>query len=276
MKVTGIWGSRHFNRFNYPNLKSLIRDKPAFDLIIVSVKSFDTERAAQMISKFKNRQSVILLLQNGLGNIEIFERYFPKKDLLAGRVIFGVERKSGGIKITVSAEPTAIGETSSQKVTKRVRDIATRISDSGIPCVSHKDVRSLLWKKVVYNCALNPLASLIGCHYGYLGEQRFTRMMMEQVIDEVYQIAQRKKVCLDPHTAKGFTQLFYKKLLPRTYRHHPSMLQDLQRGSPTEIDALNGAISKLGVQLKIQTPANTLLTRLIKELECKRDSVRKS
>jgi len=138
---------------------------------------------------------------------------------------------------------------------------------AGIPTVTTPDIENLLWGKVIYNAALNPLASWLGCHYGLLGEHGLTRQAMEKVVAEIYEVARKAKVHLTPATADKYRKLFYSTLLPRTYDHRPSMLADLEQGRRTEIDAMNGAIVRLGKKFKVKTPVNRLLMKLIKEKE---------
>jgi len=174
-----------------------------------------------------------------------------------------VEIEPGKIRVTVSADETRIGETLVKKVTDRVEALARIFSEAGLPTRPVPDVEQYLWAKLIYNCALNPLASLLGVHYGALTESEATRFLMEEIIREAYRVAKRKKVKLDPPAAESYIRLFYRKLVPLTYDHHPSMLQDLRQGKRTEIDALNGAIVRLGRSVSRAVPFNHLLTELI-------------
>lgn len=289
LKVTGIWG-RHTFRFKelVTCIHDLDRSRP-FDLILCTVKSYSTAKAAGLIkqildiqgtgldkqsrpvSHFRtNSKTMVVSLQNGLGNIEALCDVLPKKQILAGRVIFGVElKKPGQIHISVIAAPTAIGEIMKRQITPRVKKIAKTFKDAGLSSVAVRDVRSLLWAKVIYNAALNPLASLLETHYGFLGKNKSTRTTMDLVMEEIYAVAKKAGIVLQPRTVVAYKKLFYKKLLPRTYDHHPSMLQDLQHGRSTEIDALNGMIVALGKKYKVAVPVNKLLTHLIKAEEGK-------
>lgn len=263
LKLSGIWGKHHFKNFHYAtDSKDLVRQ--SFDLVLVTVKAYDTDKAAQQLKKIITRRTLILSLQNGLGNIEALQNYFPKNQILAGRVIFGaILSKPGQVKITVMANPTAIGETSVPKITPRVKNIVAAFKKAGLPVVTTPNVQSVLWTKVIYNCALNPLASLLDCHYGYLMEKEETRLVMDEVIFEIYDLASKMKVKLNPPSVEKYQKLFYTQSVPRTYHHHPSMLQDLRHGKRTEIDALNGQIAKLGEKHKVPTPVNALLTQMI-------------
>lgn len=278
LRVSGIWGRHVFRRLGLEtDFGRIVRGKPDFDWVLVTVKAYHTGRAAADVKKILRPGTLVISLQNGLGNIETLRRRIPAGQLAAGRVIFGVElpaagpagndRRAGSIRITVSAAPTAIGETGVKKITPRVLRIAREFSECGISAVPSADIESLLWAKVIYNSALNPLASLLGSHYGLLGKLAGTRRIMETVIREIYAVAKKSGVRLDPRTAALYEKLFYSRLLPLTYHHHPSMLQDLERGRRTEIGALNGAIARLGARLGVPVPVNAALARLIRRME---------
>jgi 2-dehydropantoate 2-reductase len=269
LHISGIWGKHHFKKFHLESdSKKLLSQKIPFDLILLTVKSYDTEKAAQDIRKLITSNTVVISLQNGLGNIEALHKKLAARQVLGGRVIFGAALpKPGQIKITVMAEPTAIGETSEKRLTPRVKEIARLFSKAGVPSVPTADIESVLWRKVIYNCALNPLASLLSCHYGKLTEEIESRLVMAEVVCEIYDVAKKSAVKLDPATPKDYLRLFYSKLVARTYDHRPSMLQDLEKGKRTEIDALNAAIVKLGKKYGVKTPINAKLAELIKRKE---------
>lgn len=269
LTVSGIWGRHHFPRFSFAlSLAQVKKFKTRFDLVLITVKAYDTERAAREIKKIAGPKTLLLSLQNGLGNIEALHRYFPKKRVLAGRIIFGVEMLAPArVKVTVMAEPSAIGETYKKGKSARAIKIAAMLSRAGVPAAVCQDVKALLWAKVIYNCALNPLASVLGSHYGFLMEKEITRMLMDEAVREIYAVAKKARVYLKPETAEEYLALFYSKLVPRTYAHHPSMLQDLRNGKKTEIEALNGAIAKIGKKFSVPTPVNAMLADMIRQKE---------
>jgi 2-dehydropantoate 2-reductase len=92
---------------------------------------------------------------------------------------------------------------------------------------------------------------------------------MDRIVDEAFLVAETKGVELLWNTVDDYHALFYRHLVPSTSNHQSSMLQDLQRGRRTEIDAINGAIWRYGQQLGIPTPFNEIMTRLIWERERK-------
>jgi 2-dehydropantoate 2-reductase len=134
---------------------------------------------------------------------------------------------------------------------------------AGIRAEATDQVLAVLWSKVLYNAALNPLGALLEVHYGALGEDPDLRAIMDGVIEESFEVAIRKGVPLPWKSAAEYRELFYGQLVPDTFAHRSSMLQDLERGRRTEIQAINGQVCRYGVEVGVPTPYNELLTRLI-------------
>jgi len=87
---------------------------------------------------------------------------------------------------------------------------------------------------------------------------------MRKIIHEIYLVASAKGLELEPKTREEFTKLLFNRLVPLTYLHRPSMLQDIEKGKRTEIDYLNGMIAQMGKDLGVHTPANQIISELIK------------
>jgi len=124
--------------------------------------------------------------------------------------------------------------------------------------------------KILYNCALNPLGAILGVHYGALGEAPETRAVMDAVIDEAFGVIDAHGLPCLWKNADAFREAFYGRQVPATYDHRPSMLQDLEAGKRTEIDALNGAIVRLAGRKRLPAPVNETIVRLIRFLEARR------
>lgn len=262
--ISGIWGTKIIDNLKLASDFSEI--KGDFDLILVTVKSYDTEEAGKDIKKILGEETLVIHLQNGLGNAEILLKYIPEDRLITGRVIFGVEIEPGMVEITVSADETVIGTLGSVPgpTLMRVADIFSRAE---IPCRTANDISKYLWAKTLYNCALNPLATLLEVPYGFLADNEYTIRIMDGVIDEIYDVGSLLGVKFDPETPEGYKKIFYSQLIPVTAEHHASMLQDIRKGKRTEIDALCGAIVRYGEELNVETPYNSFLADLIKAKE---------
>jgi 2-dehydropantoate 2-reductase len=267
LEIKGIWGEHKVT-----NLATFVStmDIPhqRFDLILITTKSYDTEQAVRQVYPLVSPDSVVVSLQNGLGNVEAISEVIGPSRTLGGRVIFGVElRTPGQVEVTVYQDKVMLGSPTGAVPQERVEGIAKAFTGAGIPCEPTTEITKYIWGKVLYNCCLNALSALLECNYGELGERKETREIMSQVIAEAFIVAKRKGVALMWQGPQEYEQLLLDVLIPDTYAHHSSMLQDVRQGRRTEIDSMNGAIAKLGAEAGVETPTNLLLTRLMKAKE---------
>lgn len=267
--VDGIWGEHRFAGFELATDVTALR-RP-FDAVLLPVKSFDTRAVSETVAPLLAADGVILSLQNGLGNVETVEAVVGPERALGARVIFGATLTAPGrVRVTVFADPTAIGALVPGQHPRRdaaARRWAAAIDAAGIPAVYSEQLAAQLWAKVFYNAALNPLGALLGVHYGALPQNPHTRGVMDAVIDEAFAVARAEGVVLPWASAAAYRDEFYGRLVPSTYDHHSSMLQDLSRARRTEIDAINGAVWRRGERLGVATPVNEALTRLLRTVE---------
>ena len=270
LQIEGIWGAHQIkDLLAYSNSEHLKEDHAGtFDLILLTVKSYDTVAALADIVNIINNKTIVLSLQNGLGNIEAVSKALGQEQTLGGRVIFGAETAvPGAVKVTVSADDVVIGKISPNTSLEKVEEIASLFSFAGIKTRTTPEIDKFIWGKVIYNCALNGLASLLNINYGQLLDSEHTKDIMRRIVGEVYLIAQKKGIALEPATKEEYIKTLFNRLIPLTSSHRPSMLQDIEKGKKTEIDALNGAIIRMGKDASISAPTNQLITELIKYKE---------
>jgi len=266
--IDGIWGSRRVRGLSAYTSLSGISDPSPFDIVLLSVKSYDTGRALNEIVQSLPVMTPVVSLQNGLGNVEMIAAVTGADKTIGGRMIFGVEfNEPGHVTVTVSADNTKIGGLPGGIDPAFVRELAKTITAAGIPTDAVPDIGRYIWGKVLYNCALNGLATVMNVHYGKLLSHEGTREIMAHVIDEIFLVAQAKGVKLDWDNPGDYRTALFDVLIPRTFEHHPSMLQDIQHGKKTEIDALNGAVVSMAAECGIEAPYNWTLTQLIKAKE---------
>jgi 2-dehydropantoate 2-reductase len=169
--------------------------------------------------------------------------------------------------VTVIANPSALGVYAQPGPEDRVRALVAAMDAAGIPTVYSDRIATVLWGKIAYNCALNPLSGLLDVPYGVLAETEHTRAMLREIVTELYAVANAMQVQLEPATAAEYIDLLFDKLIPPTAAHYASMREDFLQKRRTEIDALNGAICRYGESLGVPCPTNTTLTRLVKARE---------
>ncbi|MFC1672032.1 ketopantoate reductase family protein [Planctomycetota bacterium] len=272
LAITGIWGDRQVTGIDTrPTTQNASGE---FDAIFITVKSFDTRVATEQVKHLLKKDALLVSLQNGIGNVEEIADTAEHAHVLGGRVIFGITIiEPGSIEITVYTQPVMIGfpgfnlADQPPRVVDKARDLAREINHAGVPCEYTEEIDKHLWAKLMYNCALNPLGALRGVHYGALGEDPETRTMMDDIVREIFAVARAKRLELFWKKPEEFLELFYDKLLPDTFHHRSSMLQDIERDRTTEIDSLCGIVARYGEETGIPTPLNTSLSEQIKTLE---------
>jgi 2-dehydropantoate 2-reductase len=264
LTITGIWGDYRMKAFElFRSAQAVEKAGIAYDLIILTVKAHDTEAAVKELARLMRPETMLLSLQNGLGNIETILKYVPADQYLVGRIIFGVESEPGSARVTVTADDTVIGPAPGGKPKLSAERMAHNLSLCKIPSRAVADILPVIWAKVIYNCALNPICSLHDIRYGQILDSPETVAEMEAVVRECYAVGLKKGIRLEPVDADAYLKLLKETLIPRTAGHHPSMLQDLRKGKRTDIESLNGAIVRLGEGVGIPAPANRRLTAAI-------------
>jgi 2-dehydropantoate 2-reductase len=232
--------------------------------ILLTVKSYDTAAMAAAVAPFLAPDGVLVSLQNGLGNVEAAERVLGAGRVLGARVIFGAELVAPGhTRVTVYADPVLIG-TLDGRGSAAAERWAGALAAAGIPAEPTPELLAELWGKVIYNAALNPLGALLAMRYGEVAAHPDTRAILETVIEEAFSVARADDVALRWPNAMAYRDVFYGRLVPATADHWPSMLRDLERGRPTEIDAMNGYIAARGAVHGVPAPVNATLTRLVR------------
>lgn len=261
--IQGIWGEHLVNNLDTFVSPTELPSEP-WDLIIIATKSYDVREAAVQTLPLLSQGTIVMTVQNGLGNIESSSEVVGRNRAVGARVIFGVEIVAPGrVVITVYADKVVLGSPGQGVEHQRVEEIARAFNQAGIPAEATTEIEKFIWGKVLYNCCLNALSALLEVNYGELMEHPETRRVMSDVIAEIFAVARKKGVALAWDSPPEYQELLLGRLIPDTYAHRASMLQDILNGKRTEIDSMNGAVAVFGEQLGIATPVNCLLTQLI-------------
>jgi 2-dehydropantoate 2-reductase len=225
-------------------------------LALVLVKAWQTERAGRQLKECLAENGLAITLQNGLGNWETLSQNLGSQRVALGSTTTGATvlgpglvREGGQGVISMERHP-ALGPMVE----------ALRSAKFDVQAVD--DAQSLIWGKLVINAAINPLTALFRVPNGKLLERPSAREMMGALANEAAQVAAAEKIHLpfpDPVAAA-------EEVASKTAENHSSMLQDILRGAPTEIDAICGAVVKVAQKHKMDTPVNWACWKLVKAL----------
>lgn len=223
---------------------------------LVLVKAWQTERAAEQLKVCLARDGLAVTLQNGLGNREALAR-----SLGSHRVALGVT--TTGATLLGPGQVRAGGEgIISIEYNPDLGTIEEALKSAGFQVEIVPDAQSLIWGKLVINAAINPLTAILHVPNGRLLELPSARDLMRALAEETARVAEAENISLpfsDPVAASEQVAL-------RTAANHSSMLQDVLRGAPTEIDAICGAVAGVGQRHHLDTPANWVCWNLIKAM----------
>ena len=223
---------------------------------IVLVKAWQTERVASQLKECLAGDGIALTLQNGLGNRETLVQSLGLNRVTLGSTTTGATLlgpghvKAGGEGIISLEQNQALGP------------LVAGLKSAGFNIQVVEDTRALIWGKLVINAAINPLTALLRVKNGELLERPPARELMGQLAAETAQVARAENIQLpfdDPVKAA-------EDVARKTSENTSSMLQDVLRGAPTEIDAICGAVVQAGQKYGIESPVNQMCWQLVTAL----------
>ena len=242
------------------------------DLVVVLVKSYRTAEAAEQAAVILNPDGLAITLQNGLGNAEQLAAKVGEARAAQGITSLGsIMVEPGRIRFTGLGQ-TALGLSTSLGTEKLnlLKDLGQILTSLNLPLELSEEVAALVWAKLVVNCAINPLTALLECANGQLLERPAALELMDAAATEAAQIAQASGVRLLYPVEQAHLQA--RRVAELTTTNISSMLTDVRRGRPTEIEAINGAVDRLAANLGLAAPVNRTLYLLIKALVWKSES----
>jgi len=231
------------------------------DLFILTVKSYDTEKAILNAKKIIGKKTVVLSLQNGLDNINKIEKIVDKKNIICGVTTCGAFFKKPGIIEHTGTGLTIIGELNS-KNTERINNINNVFSKSGIKTNVSQDILKEIWTKAIINASINPLTAVFKCKNGHLLKNPILEKIVEKICIESTSIVNANNICISNKDIIRKT----KDVIKKTSENLSSMYQSCMKGRKTEIDSINGKFVDLGIKLNEEREINEIIINSIKIL----------
>lgn len=234
------------------------------DLVIVFAKATATAAVAQAAAGAIGEATLLLTLQNGLGNVEALRAHAPGERLLAGVSMYGTELVGPGHITALGSGETLFGPVAPHGAAAAER-VGSALAAAGIPTRVAADAMSVIWAKVAFNCVMNTVCSIGSIPVSALALYGEFDALAQSVLDEVAAVARAEGVTVDTAAALRVMKAQFDPSASGS--HLASMLQDLMNGRRTEIAHLNGAVAARAAAHGIDAPVNTLITRLIQLLE---------
>lgn len=232
--------------------------------LLITTKAQQTLTALSAIKSHIADHAVLLLLQNGLGIAEQIRRDFPNVTVLQGSTTEGCYRQSGFEFIHAGHGHTFIGSTAAHREPDHsaLEQLAASLSFSPIMVNLSDNIDAVLWRKLAVNCVINPLTVIHNCRNGELLHKPESLTQMRQLVDEILALS----VALNKeHWLEGLYE-HVENIAASTAENRSSMLQDIDAGRETEIDAITGYLCQLAKQHNINMPLNQELLAEIKRI----------
>ena len=276
IKENGIERTGLFTHYSFTKDKVKVYEtyeeipKDAFDYVFITSKTTANDDISKRLNASRDilkKDFRIIIFQNGFGNDEPYLRFFDKTQVFSARLITGFARPERHVsQITVYTEPILIGSLQNQDPSD-LQPIADMITSSGIRCELTDEVDKYLWAKMLYNCALNPLGSILDVNYGKLTENEYSKEIMDSIIDEIFDVIKASGYETLWENPEEYKDIFYSKLVPDTYNHYSSTHMDIKRKIKTEIDSITGKVIELGELNNVDVSTNRIIYNLIKSIE---------
>lgn len=270
----GIFGKASFSAGEigvYEDAAGLPKD--AYDYVIVATKATANEEVSELLSTRKDCMKAgvcICFMQNGIGYEKPFLRFFTQEQVFHSRVITGFSKsdKLSESVVTVHQAPVLIGSCYGEDPAP-VAPLVEALTKGGVPAetVDTETLSQALWAKLIYNTALNPLGAILHRTYGQLADSEYARSIIDILIEEAYAVMRSCGAKTFYEDADAYRKALYEEMIPATYDHQSSMLQDIEKRQKTEIDFLNGSLLNIASGNSVDAVMHSLVYTLIKALE---------
>ncbi|MBI0583001.1 MAG: 2-dehydropantoate 2-reductase [Methanomassiliicoccus sp.] len=229
------------------------------DVVLITVKAYDTGNAVREVAPLVGPHTMAVSVQNGLGNVEIMERAFGPRAIIAVPVLGVTYLGPGEVRLSGLKE-VAVGSTSGQH--GMAIELGRVLSGSGIPARVTAQVRQEVWLKAVVNASVNPITALVRKENGCILRQNELRELSRAACAEGARAAGACGVV--PCAGDPFEKVM--EVVRATAGNRSSMLQDVERGKRTEIDEINGALVRAGEERGVNMTVNRTLWSLVRSL----------
>jgi len=237
-------------------------DLPDCEFGIVATKAIHTE-AAIAATAHAFADGAVCSLQNGIGNEETLAEHVSRvirgTTFPAGRIV-----EPGHVQWDVKGATTIGPFEPSPASFEEVERLAEACTRAGLPTEAVADARGPQWRKLIFNAATNPVGALTGLTHGRVCEDPALRRLVSGLVNEGKAVAAAQQIVLDADPEELIDHAAKPEV---AYDHKASMLQDVEARRETEIDYLNGGITRFGREHGVPTPLNEAILALMKGLE---------
>ena len=233
------------------------------ELVILFVKSTQTQKASAVARQLAGKTGLVLTLQNGMGNADVIAESIDPTKILAGTTSHGATLlEAGGIR-HAGVGPTTLGAWSTSSAgLQNAQRVAEFFTTAGIETQAVDDVHSVVWNKLLINIGINAITALTGIKNGQLLDLESTRDISRTAVEEAIAVARAVNVRINEDAVKHVLEV-----AQATAANRSSMGQDVDNRRQTEISTINGYIVQEAGRHGLDAPVNRTLTALVETLQ---------
>ena len=252
-----------------------------YDIVFLMTKQQHNPEVVTMLKDFLAPDGVLVTFQNGLPEMQIAE-ILGEERVLGCTVAWGATLQSPGV-CELTSEPDALSYSLgaiSAKRSKHFNQVKELLELMGKVDVEENFIGTR-WSKLLINAAFSGMSAVLGCTFGEAAGPKESRRIVQALIKECIDVCKKGGIRIEPVQGKDIVKLldyshplkraFSFFIIPIAIRKHAklkaSMLQDLEKGKLTEVDAINGAVSDYGRRVGCPTPMNDMVVEIIHRIE---------
>jgi len=253
----------------------------AYDVIFLMTKQLKNAETAEFLRPFLGADGVLCTLQNGIPEPELMEVLGADR-VVGGTVAWGATMVAPGVsELTSDTDSMTFGMGAMDPAVSGKLEIVRGVLEKMCPVEIFDNFIGVRWSKLLTNAAFSGLGTVIGGTFGDVVDDKKARRLAQLVIKECIDAGHAAGVTFAPVQGKDIVKLLYYKngfkrmlsyaIIPVAMKKHraikPSMLQDIEKGKPCEVDAINGVVCRFGRKYGAKTPFNDRIVEIIKKEE---------
>ena len=234
------------------------------DLVFISVKSYQTEEATQSTAPLLGPETLVLSMQNGIGNTDTMADIIGPERVLCGITYHSIQHTGPNqLRFRPGIKPIQIAPYDGN-ITPRVEAVGEVFRGAGLETDIVENIDNVIWQKLLHNAVVNPVSAITGLNCRELLDDEYLQQFMRDLCTEIIEVMKARGLTIideeDPYRPVINSQ----KAL---WENRPTMWQDLDRGIRTEVDAINGAVVVEAERLGLTAPINKALVQLVHSYE---------
>lgn len=276
-------------------VKAILPDKMQgkYDVILLMTKQLFNKEVVSHLRDYLAKDGVIVTLQNGLPEPTV-ARIVGERRTMGCTVEWGATLKEPGVcELTSDPDSLYFHMGKMKGITDEQFNTVKELLELMCPVHEEENLIGARWSKLLINATFSGIGTVIGGTFGDVVSNKETKKLAIRCIKEVIDVGRAAGATFAPVQGKDITKLFYYKtglkraigtlIMPIAMKKHaaiePSMLQDIKKGKPCEIEAINGVVCEYGKSYGVKTPINDRIVKVIKKeqsgaLKCKYDNIK--